>query len=111
MLGVNLPNPTDMVTGLADEKQKHAIIAVGAGVSYSMVLSGLYTFGECLSKRKHLGWLGSIPMMMSGVAYVLLTKQKEMKHLIIAAPKALVEDQELLDKIYLKDSVEGDLRK
>jgi hypothetical protein len=111
MLGVNLPNPTDMATGIADEKQKHAIIAVGTGVSYSMVISGLYTFGEELSKRKHLGWLGSIPMMMAAVAFVLLTKQKEMKHLIITAPKALKENQELLDKIIIEDSLEGDLRK
>jgi hypothetical protein len=111
MLGVNLPNPTDMVTGIADEKQRHAIISIGIGVSYSMVLSGLYTFGECLSKRRFVGWLGIIPMMMASVAYVLLTGQKEMKHLIIAAPKSLVENQELLNKIHIEDSVEGDLRK
>jgi hypothetical protein len=111
MLGINLPSPEQMVTGIADEKQKHAIIAVGTGVSYSMVLSGLYTFGEVLSKRKRLGFLGIIPMVMAAVAYTLLTKQKEMKHLVIAAPKALVGNAELLNSIHIEDSLEGDLRK
>src|SRR5690348_10390650 len=96
----DLPSPDKIITGIADDRQKRAVIGNSVGLVYSVWITFLYSFGDVLSQRRMIGWLGYPFMLCAAVMFKMLLLQHRMKLIDLAVPEKLSKNKPLLDSVY-----------